>query len=148
MSARVTHGRAGDGMNARLSALFGNAAVLACGLVTSVVVSRSLGPAGRGEFVTWQTLAAVVGSVAVAGLPQVLVLDDWSPPGRHPLRMLVFQIGLTLLPAAVLLAVAWGASDARPGMLLAVVFVAVATQFGAVGAAEAQRVGSMGREFS
>jgi O-antigen/teichoic acid export membrane protein len=131
----------------RAATLLTNGGLLLAGIVSSILVSRVLGPAGRGHYVTWQTWGATIGIFALGGLPQVLVLDDWTP-GRHKIRELAAPLALTLGASVAVLA---GLSAfLRPGAVVfaAAVLVVMANQFGAVGAAEAQRMGRMGVEFN
>jgi O-antigen/teichoic acid export membrane protein len=127
--------------------IFTNMAVLSAGILSSAVVSRVLGPSGRGEYVAWQTWAATIGVLTIGGLPQVLVLDDWTP-GRHRLAEIAAPLAVGL---GLALVVAVGVSMAlRPEHVVtgAFILIVAATQCGAVGAAEAQRMGHMGGEFN
>lgn len=124
-----------------------NLLMLASGIISSVLVSRFLGASGRGDYVTWNILAATVSTLALLGLPQVLVLDTWTP-GRHRLQELGLPLAITIglssmaiVSIGVVVGLSWAAGI---GMML----VAIATQSGAVGAAEAQRMGSMISEFN
>jgi O-antigen/teichoic acid export membrane protein len=131
----------------RSATLASNAGLLLTGVVSSVVISRLLGPEGRGAYVEWQAWAAAIGIIAAAGLPQVVVLDDWNPT-RHRLGDLVPPLAVTALCGGVLTVVAgvWllGAEMSLVGMVL----VTWATQAGAVATGEAQRGGRMTGEFN
>ncbi|HEY2675034.1 MAG TPA: hypothetical protein VGJ07_32295 [Rugosimonospora sp.] len=131
----------------RAATLLTNGGLLLAGIVSSILVSRVLGPAGRGHYVTWQTWAATIGIFALGGLPQVLVLDDWTP-GRHKPRELLAPLVLTV--GAALAVLAGLSAYLRPDATVfgAAVLVVLANQFGALGAAEAQRMGRMGVEFN
>ncbi|WP_345636910.1 lipopolysaccharide biosynthesis protein [Rugosimonospora acidiphila] len=131
----------------RASTLLTNGGLLVGGLLSSVLVSRVLGPAGRGQYVTWQTWASTIGVFALGGLPQVLVLDDWTP-GRHKLRELATPLLLSI--AAALAALAGVAAFLRPAavVFVAAVLIVLANQFSSLGAAEAQRMGRMSVEFN
>jgi O-antigen/teichoic acid export membrane protein len=131
----------------RAATLLTNGGLLLAGIASSILVSRVLGPAGRGLYVTWQTWAATIGIFALGGLPQVLVLDDWTP-GRHKVRELLAPLALTL--GLSLVALAGLSAFLHPAVLVfcAAALVVAANQFGAVGAAEAQRMGRMGVEFN
>ncbi|MBY8874829.1 hypothetical protein K7640_23660 [Micromonospora sp. PLK6-60] len=121
--------------------------MLLSGVLTSVIISRALGPAGRGEYITWQTWVATLGILALGGLPQALVLDR-STPGRHKLRQLLTPLAATFAVALVL--VAGLAAMWRPPWIIVVaaMLIAAATQLGSIGPSEAQRMGRMGVEFN
>src|SRR5690242_11487245 len=89
-----------------VSTLLTNCAMLLNGLLTSILAARSLGPAGRGEYAAWQAWAATIAVIALMGLPQVLVLDNWTP-GRHTLAELTPQLAAAFMPAAVLVGGLW-----------------------------------------
>jgi O-antigen/teichoic acid export membrane protein len=134
-------------VSGRSATLLTNGGLLASGILTSILVSRVLGPTGRGHYVTWQTWAATIGIFALGGLPQVLVLDHWTP-GRHKPRELVAPLALTV--GAALAVLAGLSAFLRPDwiVLTAAVLVVLANQFGSLGASEAQRMGRMGIEFN
>lgn len=131
----------------RLATLMTNAALVGGGLVTSIAISRLLGPAGRGDYVTWQTWASAIGMATLAGLPQVVVLDDWSER-RHRLGDLVVPLAVTASAGGALVAAAGVSMSDGGGALLGMLLVVATTQAGAVAAAEAQRVGRMSGEFN
>jgi O-antigen/teichoic acid export membrane protein len=124
-----------------------NLALLCSGVASSVLVSRTLAPAGRGEYVTWQAWGATIAIVAIGGLPQVLVLDPRAA-GRHTAR----EILPALLATAGLGAAAVGilAFVRHPGAALVIgTLLALATnQLATIGPSEAQRMGNMGFEFN
>lgn len=134
-------------VSGRSATLFTNGGLLASGILTSILVSRMLGPTGRGHYVTWQTWAATIGVFALGGLPQVLVLDDWTP-GRHKPRELLAPLAMTV--GAALAVLAGLSAFLRPDWIVftAGVLVVLANQFGSLGASEAQRMGRMGIEFN
>lgn len=134
-------------VSGRSATLLTNGGLLASGILTSILVSRLLGPTGRGHYVTWQTWAATIGIFALGGLPQVLVLDDWTP-GRHKPRELLAPLALTV--GAALAVLAGLSAFLRPDWVVftAAVLVVLANQFGSLGASEAQRMGRMGIEFN
>lgn len=124
-----------------------NLALLCSGVASSVLVSRTLAPAGRGEYVTWQTWGATIAIVAIGGLPQVLVLDPRAA-GRHTTRELLPALAATAGFGA--LAVAVLAFVRHPGAALALgtLLALVTNQFASIGPSEAQRMGNMGFEFN
>lgn len=131
----------------RAATLLTNMALLVSGVLTSVLISRALGPAGRGEYITWQTWAATIGIFALGGLPQVIVLDDWTP-GRHKLAEIALPLGLALGFALVLVVGVAPALRLHLVVIMASVLAVMATQFAAVAPAEAQRMGRMHVEFN
>ncbi|MGY1681919.1 lipopolysaccharide biosynthesis protein [Geodermatophilus sp. SYSU D01176] len=131
----------------RLMTLLCNGSLLVAGVITSAVISRVLGPDGRGTYVSWQAWAAAVGLVAAAGLPQVVVLDDWNSR-RHRLGDLLTPLASTVAVGVVLTGLVGLFVPQLRGALAGMVLVVVATQVGAVATAEAQRVGRMTGEFN
>jgi O-antigen/teichoic acid export membrane protein len=123
-----------------------NVALLAAGVASSVIASRALGPAGRGEYVSWQAWGAAGGILALGGVPQALVLE------RHRRRFSRAEIALILaatcacaLPVIIVATIAL-----RPGVAATVglALVIVATQMGALSVAQAQHLGRMVTEFN
>jgi hypothetical protein len=116
-------------VSGRSATLCTNGGLLASGILTSILVSRMLGPTGRGHYVTWQTWAATIGVFALGGLPQVLVLDDWTP-GRHKPRELLAPLAMTV--GAALAVLAGLSAFLRPDWIVftAGVLVVLANQFG------------------
>ncbi|MEE6259043.1 lipopolysaccharide biosynthesis protein [Plantactinospora sonchi] len=131
----------------RVGTLLTNGALLSIGVITSVTISRALGPSGRGEYVTWQTWATTLGILALGGLPQVLVLDDRSR-GRHTLGEVLRALAVTLCVGVVMVAVLSALWRPHWVVLVASILVVTATQFGSIGPSEAQRMGRMGMEFN
>lgn len=131
----------------RLATLLTNLVLLLSGLLSSVLISRALGPAGRGEYTTWQTWAGTAAILAIGGLPQVLVLDTMTV-GRRWLGQTFTLLAATLTTG--LIVVVGIAAVLRPGaaVFVAAILVVAANQFAAVGAAEAQRRGRMVGEFN
>ncbi len=134
-------------LGARSATLLTNVALLVSGTVTSVAISRLLGPAGRGDYVTWQAWSAAIAIAALGGLPQVMVIEDWSSR-RHRLRDLLMPLAVTAAVGASV-AVVVGSSFLRAHELwVGLLLVVVATQAAAVAAAEAQRAGRMTGAFN
>jgi hypothetical protein len=131
----------------RLPTLVSNGTLLLCGVLASVCMSRALGPAGRGEYITWQASAAGIAIIAIGGLPQAIVLDR-TVSGRHSIDDITPALASTL--SAALLAIVAMVVVLEPPVLLVVAtaLVVVANQASAIGAAQAQRVGRMGVEFN
>lgn len=140
-----TQGRAG--FWARCATVASNAALLLGGVGTSVIVSRLLGPDGRGAYVTWQAWAGAIGLASFAGLPQVVVLDNWSSRRHHFMDLAVPLMLTTALGSTIVIALGlsvFGAGVQLLGMALAV----AAFQAAGVAASEAQRLGHMVGEFN
>jgi hypothetical protein len=79
----------------RVPTLLTNVGLLASGVGSSIIISRSLGPVARGEYVAWQTWAAAGAILALGGVPQVLVLDE-NTPERHKRADVAFILLATL----------------------------------------------------
>jgi hypothetical protein len=131
----------------RLHTAAGNVVLLLAGTGSSVLISRSLAPDGRGQYVTWQAVGAAIGVLTIGVMPQALVLDRRTV-GRHCLRS-VYPTVAAAFGAGVLLLVP---VTVRAGLDLQVALGAlvamVANQIASIGPAEAQRAGRMGLEFS
>ena len=131
----------------RTATLLTNLALLSAGIISSALAARVLGPTGRGDYVTWQTWAATIGVLALGGLPQVLVLDDWTLQ-RHRLVEIVAPLTVSLGLALVVAAGVSMTLQRDLVLMTAFILIVAATQCGAVGAVEAQRMGRMGVEFN
>jgi hypothetical protein len=139
-------------MHARISAgrvptLLTNVGLLASGVGSSAIISRSLGPVARGEYVAWQTWAASAAILALGGVPQSLVLGQ-STLERHKLMDVALILAATLVCACPLVLGLVMTFSLDWLVVAGAVLVAMATQLGAIGAAEAQRIGHMGVEFN
>ncbi len=133
--------------NGFAATLLTNLALLLGGIASSVVISRTLGPVGRGEYVKWQTWFSTIALAALGGLPQAVVLDR-ALRGRHGLGDLLRGLSRTYAIAA--LAVLIIGITLRPGwpVIVAALFMTTTTQLYAVGAAEEQRMGQMTLAFN
>src|SRR5690242_12440701 len=86
--------------NGFTATLLTNLALLLGGIASSVVISRTLGPVGRGEYVKWQTWFSTIALAALGGLPQAVVLDR-ALRGRHGLGDLMRGLSRTYAIAAL-----------------------------------------------
>ena len=141
------NGLVGSMSQGRLPTLLTNLGLLASGVGSSVIISRSLGPTARGEYVAWQAWAAAAAILALGGVPQVLALEH-SAAGRHKLTEIALTLSVTLGRALPIVAVLALVVRLDWIVVVAAVLVVVATQLSAIGAAEAQRMGRMGVEFN
>lgn len=123
-----------------------NVLILLCGMSSGILVSRALGPDGRGEYVAWHALAAVAGSAAFVGCPQLVVLlgrAGWRV-GRS--ELLAAVAAATCL-ASIVTTVALYRS-ASVAVLIGGILVVASTQLGSLGPSLAQREGRMAWDFN
>jgi O-antigen/teichoic acid export membrane protein len=131
----------------RLPTLISNGALLAGGMLASVWMARTLGPVGRGEYVTWQATSAAIAIFAIGGLPQAIVLDRTSA-GRHHLRDVGPALASTMSTALAVVLVVAVVLGPDPLLITGMALVIAANQLAGIGPSEAQRVGHMGLEFN
>jgi len=116
----------------RVASVFGaKMVVFGLGLVTTVVVNRLLGPGGKGAYVAVTAVPAMLGAIALFGLPSAI--NFYSARGASVGRLLRSSILFAALISAVSISVLWLAlpvleksilSDA-PDDLLRVILIAL-----------------------
>jgi stage V sporulation protein B len=90
----------------RVVSVFGaKVVVFGLGLITTVVISRLLGPDGKGAFVGVTALPALVGTVGVFGLPYAI--NYYAAKGNSVRGLLVTSILFVAVISAVVVAVLW-----------------------------------------
>jgi len=120
---------------------------LLSGLLGSVVTSRSLAPEGRGQYVSWQTLASTIAIIALMGLPQALVLHESEKDALGRISALV-SLFVFLAPASVIVLLVATKESNSGWVLVGMVAVVVSTGFGALNGAMEQRRGRLGWQYS
>lgn len=124
-----------------------NIVIVGLGALTSIVLSRSLGPSARGEYVSWQVWVTTAATMATLGLPQGIVTLP-SLPRRVTLGAIRPALGLSLGLGLTTSTIALVLLGAPPVAMLAGLFQAAVTVLTGVLAAAAQRAGSLGAEFN
>jgi O-antigen/teichoic acid export membrane protein len=116
----------------RVSTLFGaKIIVFGLGLMTTVVVSRLLGPAGKGAYVAVTALPAMLGAIGTFGLPGAI--NYYSARGASVSRLLRSSIIFVTVIAVVSVAVLWrtlpwlesSVLRAAPDDMLRVILIAI-----------------------
>lgn len=124
-----------------------NILMVGLGALTSILLSRGLGPSARGEYVSWQVWCTTVATMGSLGLPQGIVTLA-QLPRRLTLRAMAPAVGLSLALSWVASAVALVMLGAPVLAMVAGLFLAAATVLTGVLAAAAQRAESLGAEFN
>jgi O-antigen/teichoic acid export membrane protein len=116
----------------RVSTVFGaKIVVFGLGLMTTVVVSRLLGPTGKGAYVAVTALPAMLGAIGTFGLPGAI--NYYSARGASVSRLLRSSIVFVAVIAAVSVAVLWrtlpwlesSVLRAAPDDMLRVILIAI-----------------------
>lgn len=131
----------------KLVVVASNLVVVALGLGTSVISSRHLNPAGRGQLVSWQSWATTLTTLSALGYPQLLVTDKLLPR-RLGLRDIRWEVsGVSCI--AILVAI-WATAllGGPPIALVGAACMALSGMLNALQIALAQRSGAMGLEFN
>lgn len=120
----------------------GNALILVTGILTGVLAARMLAPAGRGEFLTWQTWAVLGANLANFGFAQAIVTTRVYPrlPPRRQVLALLALIGLGTLLTWAAFGVLLGAP---PAAFIGGWLFAFANSVAGILPAVAQRLGRM-----
>jgi O-antigen/teichoic acid export membrane protein len=118
----------------RVAAVFGaKIVVFALGLTTTIVVSRVLGPSGKGAYVAVTSLPAMLGAVGVFGIPGAI--NYYSARGASVGGLLKSAIVFVAVIASVSIAVLWFALpllersilSAAPDDMLRLILIAIPT---------------------
>lgn len=131
----------------RVATLGTNLSILLTGVLSSAIVSRALAPAGRGEYVTWQAWGAAAAIFTIGGLPQAVVLDD-RIDGRHRAGELYRVLALTLGAGFLAVIALTVVLDPSVTIVCCLCLTVAVNQIGAIGPAQAQRIGAMTVEFN
>lgn len=124
-----------------------NILMVGLGAVTSILLSRGLGPSARGEYISWQVWCTTAATMASLGLPQGIVTLQ-SLPRRLTLRAMGPAVSLSLVLSLAASTITLALLGAPAPALLAGVFLAAATVLTGVLSAAAQRAESLGAEFN
>lgn len=90
----------------RVSAVFSTKVVaFAISLATTLVISRVLGPAGKGEYVAVLAVPGLLGAIGVFGLPSAV--NYFSARGTSVRGLLEVGLILTAILSAILIALVW-----------------------------------------